>query len=281
MPKPYRAQGHVRWRPAQVLGVLIVALLVFGGHWTTEATATASGSLSVFAAASLTEAFSILGKVLEQRNPGLQVTFNFAGSQQLALQLEQGARADILASADQRWMEYARERGLISGVAREFVRNTLVVIVPRSNPAGINRLQDLARPNIKLVVAAEAVPAGRYSREILAKLSHAPGFGSDYAQRVLGNVVSEEDNIKAVVAKVQLGEADAGIVYRSDVTPNAASRVQIIDVPERYNVIASYPIAIVKGAPNPEAAGQFMDLVFSSLGQRVLREQNFIPVGTP
>lgn len=266
---------------ARILGILVLALLVGEGGPVPRAGAATSGPLTVFAAASLTEAFSVLGKLLERRNPALRVTFNFAGSQQLALQLEQGARADIFASADQRWMDYARQRGLISGAARDFVRNALVVIVPQPNPARISQLQDLARPGVKLVLADEAVPVGTYTREALAKLSQAPGFGSDFAQRVLRNVVSEEDNVKGVVAKVQLGEADAGIVYRSDVTSNLAGRIQMIDIPARFNVIASYPIALVKGAPNPDAARQFLDLLFSSPGQRVLTEQNFIPVGTP
>ncbi|MGH2403344.1 MAG: molybdate ABC transporter substrate-binding protein, partial [bacterium] len=241
----------------------------------------AAGNLTVFAAASLTEAFTVLGKVLEQRNPGLRAILNFAGSQQLATQIEQGARADVFASADQRWMEYAHQRALIAGAATEFARNKLMVIAPRSNPARIIRLQDLANTGVKVVLAAEAVPVGRYSREALEKLNRAPGFPRDYAERVLRNVVSLEENVRGVVAKVQLGEADAGIVYQSDITRATAERVLVLEIPSRYNVVASYPIAVVKSASNPTAAASFVSLVLSSLGQRMLRDNNFVPVVDP
>jgi molybdate transport system substrate-binding protein len=271
-------------RRAVTAGLMILAT---GLAWMTGtvprpgAAAATSGALTVFAAASLTDAFTLLGRVLEQRNPGLHMTMNFAGSQQLAQQIEQGGKADVFASADQRWMDYIRGHGLIEGVPQEFVRNVLVVIVPKSNPGRIARLQDLSRPGVKLVIEAEAVPAGTYSREALAKLNAVPGFPADYARQALQNVVSEEDNVKSVVTKVQLGEADAGMVYRSDVTPAVAGKLRVIDIPSTYNVLASYPIALVKGAPNPDAGHQFIDLVLSPVGQRVLGDQNFIPVTAP
>src|SRR5207247_7756162 len=133
---------------------------------------------------------------------------NLAGSQQLAAQIEQGARADLFASADARWMAYLATRDLLDGAPRVFARNRLVVIVPRTNPARIGRLQDLARRGVKLVLGAPAVPVGQYSREALRNLSRIDGFGADYARRVLANLVSEEENVKSVVGKVQLGEAD-------------------------------------------------------------------------
>jgi molybdate transport system substrate-binding protein len=263
-----------------------LAILVIGFTWAgigprSGAAAATSGTLTVFGAASLVDAFTLLGRVFEQRHPGLHVTMNFAGSQQLAQQIEQGAKADVFASADQRWMDYMRERGLIEGLPREFVRNLLVVIVPQSNPGRIARLEDLSKPGVKLVINAEAVPAGKYSRQALAKLNAAPGFPQDYAQRVLRNVVSEEDNVKSVVTKVQLGEADAGMVYRSDVTQAVAGKLRVIDIPGKYNVLASYPIALVKNAPNSDAGREFIDLVLSPAGQRVLADQNFIPVTAP
>lgn len=226
--------------------------------------------LTVFAAASLTDAFQELGRTLELQTPGLTVVFNFAGSQQLALQLEQGAAADVFASADSRWMTYAREHALLAGEPRLFARNRLVAIVPKSNPARIGGLPDLARRGIKLVLAAEAVPVGGYSREALHHLAKAPRFPADYATRVLANVVSQEDNVKGVVTKVQLGEADAGIVYRSDVTSAVGRYVTAIDIPEEYNVLAAYPIALARGAKNQDAARAFIALVLSADGQRVL-----------
>jgi molybdate transport system substrate-binding protein len=237
----------------------------------------APSTLTVYAAASLTDAFRELGRALEAEQPGLAVQFNFAGSQQLALQIEQGAPADVFASADQRWMTHASEKGLVEGASVIFARNRLVAIVPRTNPARIGGLPDLARRGIKLVLAAEAVPAGKYSREALEKLSAAPGFPPGYARRALANVVSQEENVKAVVAKVQLGEADAGLVYRSDVTPSVSRYVRVLTIDDPYNVIASYPIAVLKGARNTEAARRFVELVSSTAGQQTLQRHGLLP----
>lgn len=234
-------------------------------------------TLTVYAAASLTEAFGELGRTFEQQYPGLAVRFSFAGSQQLALQLEQGAPADVFASADQRWMSYAAEKGLVAGEGAIFARNRLVAIVPRTNPARIGGLADLGRRGTKIVVAAEAVPAGEYSRETLEKLSAAPGFPPEYARRVLANVVSQEENVKAVVAKVQLGEADAGLVYRSDVTPSVSRYVRVFEIEDPYNVIARYPIAVLKRAKNAEAAKWFVELVSSAPGQQTLERHGLLP----
>lgn len=241
------------------------------------ASAPAPSTLTVYAAASLTDAFRELGRRLEASHPGLTVRFNFAGSQQLALQLEQGAPADVFASADEHWMSYAKDKGLVEGEATIFAGNRLVAIVPRTNPARIRTLQDLARRGTKVVVAAEAVPVGKYSREALQRLSGAPGFPPEYDHRVLANVVSQEENVKAVVAKVQLGEADAGLVYRSDVTPAVARYVRVFEIPEAYNVVATYPIAVLKAARNAEGAREFVDLVSSDAGQRVLQQYGLLP----
>ena len=261
--------------------VLTIALLLAPGSVPGSAVTPALPDVNVFAAASLTEAFTVLGKVLEERNPQVRVKFTFGGSQRLATQIEQGAQADVFASADPRWMTYLQQRGLLVGTPREFARNRLVIIVPLTNPGRIAQLQDLARPGLKLVMAADAVPAGHYMRAVLAKLNQAPGFGQEYASNVLRNVVSEADNVKAVVTKVQLGEADAGAVYRSDVTSVVSGRVQILPIPDQYNVVVSYPIGIVKGGQSLTGASQFVGLVLSFLGQQMLLGYNFIPVNLP
>ena len=157
-------------------------------------------------------------------------------------------------------MTYARERDLLAGEPSVFAHNRLVVIVPRTNPARIQRLQDLARGGVKLVLGADAVPVGHYSRTVLRNLSRDPAFGADFASLALRNVVSEEENVKSVVGKVQLGEADAGIVYRSDVTPSVARFVRVFEIPESANVLASYPIAIAREAAAPDAARAFVEL---------------------
>jgi molybdate transport system substrate-binding protein len=260
------------------VSTLLSILLTLLGRSAPPAAAPPS-TLTVYAAASLSDGFTELGRILETRHPGLAVHFNFAGSQQLAAQIEQGAPADVFASADRQWMDYLAEKGLLEGEAEVFARNRLVVIVPRANPARIARLQDLTRRGAKLVLAAEAVPAGKYTREALAKLAGAPGFPADYDGRVLGNVVSQEENVKGVVAKVQLGEADGGFVYRSDVTPAVARVVRVIEIPEEHNVIARYPIARIRRAGAAETGRWFLDLVLSDEGQRVLARHGLMPAG--
>ena len=235
-------------------------------------------TLHVFAAASLTEAFGEIGKKLEARQPGLRVRFNFAGSQQLAIQLEQGATAEVFASADERWMTYVKERELLIGEPVEFARNHLVVIVPKTNPARIKKLQDLARPGVKMVLAADAVPVGRYSRQALQAMSRDPAFGSDYSARVLRNLASEEENVRSVVGKVQLGEADAGIVYRSDVTPSLARFITLFPLTGEADIVASYPIATLKSGAAAELGQVFVDLVLSEEGQKVLQSRGLTPV---
>lgn len=234
-------------------------------------------TLTVFAAASLTDAFTELGQQLEAARPGTQVRLNFAGSQQLALQLEQGATADLFASADRRWMDRMDSLGLTAGPARIFARNALVVALPESDPGHISGLADLARPGLKLVLAADAVPAGRYARAALRALEGRPGYPAGYADRVQANVVSEEENVRSVVAKVQLGEADAGIVYRSDATGRAAHGLVAIPFPPELGQLAKYPIARLKTRPSPAAAEAFLRLLFSPAGQAVLARHGFTP----
>jgi molybdate transport system substrate-binding protein len=226
--------------------------------------------ITVFAAASLTAAFQELAGAFERAHPGTRVRLNFAGSQQLALQLEQGAEADVFASADGRWMAHVAQRNLLNGAPRVFAHNRLAVIVPAANPAGIERLQDLSRRGVKIVLAAEAVPVGAYSRQALRKLARAQGFPPDFGRRVLANVVSEEENVKAVVAKVQLGEADAGMVYASDAIGSVARELTVLEVPDAQNVRADYPVAVLRGARSPAAAAAFVELVLGATGQAVL-----------
>jgi molybdate transport system substrate-binding protein len=234
--------------------------------------------LTVFAAASLTGAFNELGDTLRRRHPGLAIDFNFAGSQILALQLTEGASADVFAAADEISMSVVIDSGLVDGDPKPFALNRLVVIVPAANPAKIGRLEDLSRRGVKLVLAGEAVPAGRYARQVVAKLGRIAGFPSNYERQVLSNVVSNEENIKGVVTKVQLGEADAGMVYASDVTPQMSAQVSRIDVPEAANIVATYPIALLRHAGNGPAGRDFLELVFSPGGQRILQSRGLIPL---
>jgi molybdate transport system substrate-binding protein len=261
------------WALAATL-LFIAALCVALTAGSTPAAAKSEGrALRVFAAASLSDAFTEIGHDFEKHPNGLAVRSSFSGSQQLASQIEEGAQADVFASADERWMEYAKQHGLIEGEPVSFARNRLV--------ARIKRLQDLAHGGVKLVLGADATPVGRYSRVVLANLAKDSMFDADFAARTLRNVVSEEENVKSVVSKVQLGEADAGMVYRSDVTPNVARYVRTFEIPESANVPASYFIAVVKGAKEPEAAQAFIHMVLSAEGQQVLMRNRLMPAGSP
>jgi molybdate transport system substrate-binding protein len=236
-----------------------------------------SGDLTVFAAAHFTEVFQEMKASLEESNPDLTITFSFASSTQLRVQLEQGARADVYASGDEKEMDLARDAGLLGSEAAVFAHDRLVVILPRDNPADIETLQDLARPGVKLDLVNENAPAGAYAREFLQRASATSAFGTDFEQGALANVASEEENVKQVVAKVRLGETDAGICYASDVTPEAASDLLTIDIPGDLNPMAIHLIAVLKDAGNLTLARSFVDYVLSAEGQAILQAQGFLP----
>jgi molybdate transport system substrate-binding protein len=240
-------------------------------------TAAPTKTLTVFAAASLTEAFKTIGKNFEAANPGVNVALNFAGSQQLAQQISQGAPVDVFASANNAQMAVVIKSGqVVSGTQRPFARNRLVVIYPQANPAGLAQLQDLAKPGVKIVLADKSVPVGGYALDFLAKASVQPEFGGTYSATVLANVVSYEQDVKAVLGKVALGEADAGIVYTTDITGDAAGKVGRLDIPDKLNTIASYPISTIQGSANADLASKFVDYVLSLDGQAELARYGFI-----
>ena len=231
--------------------------------------------LTVYAAASLTEAFTEIGRAFEMEYPDVTVVFNFGGSQNLRTQIEQGAPADVFASANAKEMDTLVAQNFVGSAAPQiFLTNQLVVILPKDNPAGITSLKDLSKPKLKLVLAAEEVPAGRYARQVLENLSVM--FGADYKDRVLANVVSNEDNIRQAVTKVQLGEADVSIVYVSDAI--ATPELQHIEIPVEVNVLAEYPIAPLIESANPALADQFIAYVLSTEGQSILEKWGFTPV---
>jgi molybdate transport system substrate-binding protein len=234
--------------------------------------------ITVFAASSLTDAFREIGAEFERQAPGATVRFNFAGSQQLAAQIELAGGADVFASADERWMNAVRDKALFSAEPRPFVGNSLVVVLPVGNPASISTLQDLARPGIRLVLAGPAVPAGKYSREVIEKLAASPGFPPGYALAVFANVVSHEENVRAVLGKVLLGEADAGIVYRTDFATTAPGGLLRIEIPGKANVIASYLIAPLRPSVNQSLARRFVEYVCSPPGQAILERFGFLRV---
>lgn len=235
-----------------------------------------AATLQVFAAASLSESFTELGRRFEAAHPGHRVRLQFAGSQQLAMQLEQGARADVLATADTHWMDRVQAAGDLASEPVRFARNQLAIVVPRSRPSRIRSWRDLAAPRLALVLAAPEVPVGGYSRTMLARMAALASAPPGFAAAVRRNTVSEEENVKAILGKVMLGEADAGIVYRSDVTEAARRRVRAIAIPDSLDVTASYPIAALARGSEPALARAFIAFVLSAEGQAVLRRHGLM-----
>jgi len=230
-------------------------------------------TVTVFAAASLREAFEAAAPAFEKQT-GMKTTYSFGGSDTLVTQLKQGAPADVFVSANEAQMKVASDAGLLAGPARTVARNHLVLIVPKENPAKIAALADLAKPGVKLVLAAPTVPAGAYARAAFHKLGGTPGYPADFGGAVERNVVSNEVDVKAVATKIALGEGDAGVVYATDVTPIAAT-VTATRFPAAAAPEAIYPIAPLKGAPNAAGARAFVTFILSPAGQAFLRARGF------
>src|SRR5713101_4119134 len=245
--------------------VLIATAVVLAACGSTSSSATpVSGTVSIFAAASLTAAFNALGNSFQGANSGVTMKFNFAGTPTLVTQIEQGAPADVFASADTANMDKLKGDGFTSGTPQVFARNKLEIVVAPGNPKGITGLADLAKPGVIYITEAPTVPAGKYALQALAKAG------------VTVTPKSLETDVKSVVGKVELGEADAGIVYTTDVKA-AGSKVQGVPIPDADNVVAIYQLVAVKGTKNSAAADAFIAYVLSVNGQSTLQSFGFLP----
>jgi molybdate transport system substrate-binding protein len=259
------------WIRVAILPAICLLVLAGCGDGGGAPASLSQGEVVVFAASSLQDAFGEIATGVKAK-----VTYSFGGSQALVTQLSQGARADVFASADGKNMQAAIAAGLVvSGTERALVTNKLVVVAA---PGGTNvsALTDLAKPGLKLVLADPSVPVGNYSLQVLDKLSADPAYGSAFKEKVLANVVSRENNVRQVLAKVQLGEADAGIVYTTDARA-AQTATGSIEIPDKYNVIATYYIAPIKDAMHQQTAGLFIEYTLSSEGQGILQQHGFGP----
>jgi molybdate transport system substrate-binding protein len=243
-------------------GLVAAAVLALAGCGSDDAGASTSGDITVFAAASLTESFTRLGEDFEAAHPGVRVTFNFAGSSALAQQINEGAPADVFASAAPKNMDQVTDTGSVTARPVTFATNTLEIAVPAGNPAGITGLADFGKADLKIALCAEQVPCGAASKKVLdaAGITAAPD--------------TLEQDVKAVLSKVSLGEVDAALVYRTDVR-SAGDRVEGIEFPEADEAVNEYPIAVCATAPNPDTAQSFVDYVLSGTGKAVLTEAGF------
>lgn len=229
---------------------------------TSPGTAGLSGTVTVFAAASLKATFSTLADEFEEKNPGAKVTLSFAGSSDLATQISQGAPADVFASADTKNMAKLAGAGLLDGTATDFATNVLQIVVPPSNPASIGSFADLARPGVKVVVCASQVPCGAATDTV------------EMASGVTLSPVSEESSVTDVLGKVTSGEADAGLVYVTDVK-GAGGKAKGIPFPEAGRAVNTYPIATVGSSRNKELAAAFVAMVKGPDGRKTLADAGF------
>lgn len=225
-----------------------------------------NGNISVLAAASLAASFNALGTSFQTANPGVTVKFDYAGTPTLVTQIEQGAPADVFASADTTNMDKLKADGFTTGASQVFAHNQLEIVVAPGNPKSINGLADLAKSGVIYISEGPTVPAGKYALQALAKAG------------VTVTPKSLETDVKSVVGKIELGEADAGIVYTTDVTA-AGSKVTGVPIPDADNVIATYPIVTVKGTKNSGLANAFVAYVLSPAGQATLQSFGFLPGG--
>ena len=260
--------------PSLVLAGLLLAACGGGSKSTTSTTSTTpSGSINVSAAASLTSAFEAIGKDYMAANAGTTVKFNFAGSNTLAEQINQGAPVDVFASADPKNMQDAAGE---LHASQTFATNELIVIVPASNPGHIDNLKDLANPGVKIAVADASVPVGGYTLEVLDNMAKSSEYGPSYVAAVKKNFVTHETSVSGIVQKVELGEVDAGYVYVSD-SVASGSKVKSISIPKTFNIVADYPIATSKSSTNLVTAQSFLDYVLSPAGQKTLGQYGFLP----
>jgi molybdate transport system substrate-binding protein len=256
-----------------IFSLALAALL--GGAGLALPASAQQDKITVFAAASLTEAYNAAGPAFTKKT-GIAVTFNYGGSDTLATQIKQGAPADVFASANNAQMKVVSDAGLVAGTPKTFAKNRLVLISAKSGTVKFTSPADLAKPGDKVVLAAATVPVGGYARATFGKLSGTTGYPADFPAAVEKNVVSNELDVKAVVTKISLGEGDAGVVYSTDVTSTVAPKLDVLPFPSSVAPDIEYPIAALKNAPNAKGAQAFVDYIVSPEGQAFLKARGFI-----
>ena len=278
----------MRWRVAGLSAVLLVFVACSGNGApasvapSAPAAATSAPSpsaapanLTIFGAASLKGALDKAKAAYETANPGTTVNVSTDSSAALETKIEQGAPADVFLSADTTNPRKLVDKGLAAGDPVTFAGNKLTIIVPTANPGGVSSAADLAKAGLKVIAAGDDVPITRYANQLVANLAKEPGYPSDFVAGYTSNIVSKEDNVKAVVGKIELGEGDAGIVYVTDA--NASTKVKPVDVPDSANVPATYAGVVLEASANPDAATAFLDWLAGPDGQAILAGFGFLP----
>jgi molybdate transport system substrate-binding protein len=261
---------------ASVLALILAACSAGGPAAASPRSSAAAGThLTIYAAASLKGVLDKVKGAYQAAVPGTGLTISTDSSAALETQIEQGAPADVFLSADQANAKKLSDAGLTNGGPRTFASNRLVIVVPSDNPAGISTPMDLARPGVEVIAAGDHVPISRYANQVVANLAREPGYPARFADAYAANVASKEDNVKALIAKVELGEGDAGIVYLTDAA--ASDRVNTIDIPDAANVSATYEGVVVKASVHATAARAFLDWFAGADGQAILRSFGFLP----
>ncbi len=235
----------------------------------------AAVDITIFGAASLSGALAETKKVYEAANPGVTLTISTDSSAALETKIEQGAPADVFLSADTTNPKKLVDKGLTTGPAVNFADNKLTVIVPIGNPGKVMTPKDLSNPGVKIVAAGDAVPITKYANQLVANLAKIPGYPANFVAAYNSNIVSKEDNVKALVAKLELGEGDAGIAYVTDA--KASTKVATVDVPDAANVIATYAGVVIKASPNVPASQAFLTWFAGPDGQAILSGFGFLP----
>ena len=272
--------GRARGRLARISGAILAATAVAGClGGATSAPGAGTGSpkpveLTIYAAASLRDALVQIVSTYEAAT-GVELTVSTGSSAALEAQIEQGAPADVFLSADAANAQKVVDAGLAEGEPVPFATNGLVVVVPAANPAAIQSPADLATPGVKIIAAGDDVPISRYVAELLANLASEPGYPADFAAAYGANVVSKEEDVRAVVSKIEIGEGDAAIVYATEATTSAD--VATISVPETADVTATYAGVVIGASANGAAAAQFLDWLAGPDGRAILADFGFFP----
>jgi molybdate transport system substrate-binding protein len=276
----------VRAALALLVAVLVAACSSSGGATPSASVAAPSAeansapsvkpvAITIFGAASLKCALDDAKAAYEAANPGSTITVSTDSSSALEMQIEQGAPADVFLSADTTNPRKLVDGGFASGDPINFAGNKLTIIVPKGNPGGITSPADLAKPGLKVIAAGDEVPITKYATQLVKNLAGVAGYPADFATKYAANIATKEDNVKAVVSKIELGEGDAGMVYVTDAA--ASDKIDTVDVPAEANVPATYAGVVVKASQNQDAAQAFLDWLASPAGQAILAKFGFLP----